>query len=124
MRDLMVALDDADGRILDARFVEQESTASTFESLYAVLTRYGRFAELYTDRGSHSCRTPKANGPALTDGCCLPRCLTARLSRSTAVRPRRAPTLYPRGRRASWSRSVAGQRGRREGRGARGGWIS
>jgi hypothetical protein len=25
MRDLMVALDDADGRILDARFVEQES---------------------------------------------------------------------------------------------------
>lgn len=68
MRDLMVALDDADGRILDARFVEQESTASTFESLYAVLTRYGRFAELYTDRGSHFCRTPKANGPALTDG--------------------------------------------------------
>ena len=48
MRDLMVALDDADGRILDARFVAQESTASTFESLYAVLTRYGRFAELYT----------------------------------------------------------------------------
>jgi transposase len=68
MRDLMVALDDADGRILDARFVAQESTASTFESLYAVLTRYGRFAELYTDRGSHFCRTPKANGPALTDG--------------------------------------------------------
>lgn len=68
MRDLMVALDDADGRILFARFVEQESTASTFEALHAVLTRYGRFAELYTDRGSHFCRTPKADGPALTDG--------------------------------------------------------
>lgn len=68
MRDLMVALDDADGRILYARFVEQESTASTFEALHAVLTRYGRFAELYTDRGSHFCRTPKADGPAVTDG--------------------------------------------------------
>jgi hypothetical protein len=68
LRDLMVALDDADGRILYARFVEQESTGSTFEALHAVLTRQGRFAELYTDRGSHFCRTPKADGPAVTDG--------------------------------------------------------
>jgi transposase len=67
MQDLIVALDDADGRILYARFVEQEGTASTFEALRAVLTRFGRFAELYTDRGSHFCRTPKAGGPSETD---------------------------------------------------------
>jgi hypothetical protein len=59
MQDLIVALDDADGRILFARFVEQEGTRSTLEALRAVLTRYGRFAELYTDRGSHFARTPR-----------------------------------------------------------------
>lgn len=68
MHDLIVALDDADGRILFARFVEQEGTRSTLEALRAVLARYGRFAELYTDRGSHFARTPKAGGAALTDG--------------------------------------------------------
>lgn len=67
-QDLIVALDDADGRILYARFVEQEGTASTFDALEAVLTRHGRFAELYTDRGSHFCRTPRAGGPSETDG--------------------------------------------------------
>lgn len=67
MQDLIVALDDADGRILYARFVAQEGTASTFEAVRAVLTRHGRFAELYTDRGSHFCRTPKAGGPSETD---------------------------------------------------------
>jgi hypothetical protein len=60
MHDLVVALDDADGRILYARFVEQEGTMSTFEALGVVLHRYGRFCELYTDRGSHFCRTAKA----------------------------------------------------------------
>jgi hypothetical protein len=60
MQDLVVALDDADGRILHARFVPQEGTASTFEALGAVLRRFGRFCELYTDRGSHFCRTEKA----------------------------------------------------------------
>jgi transposase len=68
MQDLVVALDDADGRILFARFVEQEGTASTFEALLAVLRRHGRFCELYTDRGSHFCRTPKAGGESVTDG--------------------------------------------------------
>lgn len=67
MQDLIVALDDADGRILYARFVEQEGTASTFQALRSVLTRFGRFTELYTDRGSHFCRTPKAGGPSETD---------------------------------------------------------
>jgi transposase len=37
-QDLVVALDDADGRILYARFFPQEGTASTFAALEAVLT--------------------------------------------------------------------------------------
>jgi len=65
MQDLVVMLDDADGRILYARFVAEEGTASTFAAVHHVLTRYGRFAELYTDRGSHFCHTPSAgHGPA------------------------------------------------------------
>jgi hypothetical protein len=59
-QDLVVGLDDADGRILYARFVEQEGTVSTLEALKHVLTKYGRFCEFYTDRGSHFCRTEKA----------------------------------------------------------------
>ena len=64
-QDLVVALDDADGRILYGRFFAQEGTASTFAALEGVLRRYGRFLELYTDRGSHFCRTARAEqGPA------------------------------------------------------------
>lgn len=58
--DLIVAMDDADGRILYAEFFAQEGTLSTFQALRAILERYGRFCELYTDRGSHFCRTAKA----------------------------------------------------------------
>jgi len=65
MQDLIVMLDDADGRILYARFVEQEGTVSTFAALRHVVGLYGRFGELYTDRGSHFCRTERAGaGPA------------------------------------------------------------
>jgi hypothetical protein len=46
MQDLLVALDDADGRILYARFVPQENTAAVLAALKHVLTRYGRFSEL------------------------------------------------------------------------------
>lgn len=60
MQDLVVGLDDADGRILYGRFVEQEGTQSTLEALAHVLVRYGRFCELYTDRGSHFCKTTEA----------------------------------------------------------------
>jgi transposase len=60
MQDLVVALDDADGRILYARFFPQEGTASTFAALESVVRNYGRFCELYTDRGSHFCQS----GPA------------------------------------------------------------
>src|SRR5215472_1044780 len=59
-QDLVIALDDADGRILYGRFFAQEGTASTFAALESVLRTYGRFAELYTDRGSHFCQS----GPA------------------------------------------------------------
>jgi transposase len=62
MQDLVVALDDADGRILFARFYPQEGTRSTLEAIGEVLLRHGRFCELYTDRGSHFCRTPIAGG--------------------------------------------------------------
>jgi transposase len=58
--DLIVVLDDADGRILYARFFEQEGTMSTFSALAHVLQRYGRFCELYHDRGSHFGLTSKA----------------------------------------------------------------
>jgi hypothetical protein len=58
--DLVVALDDADGRILFARFVEQEGVASTMEALDHVVSRYGRFCELYTDKGSHFCHVETA----------------------------------------------------------------
>jgi transposase len=68
MQDLVVALDDADGRILFARFVGQEGNASTFQALLGVLRQHGRFCELYTDRGSHFCTTLKAGGAAQTEG--------------------------------------------------------
>jgi len=64
MQDLVVMLDDADGRILYAHFVAQEGTQSTLLALRHVLKHFGRFCELYTDRGSHFCRTGKAGeGP-------------------------------------------------------------
>jgi transposase len=59
MQDLVVALDDADGRILYARCFPEEGTASTFAALEWVLRNHGRFAELYTDRGSHFCHTER-----------------------------------------------------------------
>ena len=76
--DLVVALDDADGRILYARFCTQESTLSTLHALKHVLERYGRFCELYTDRGSHFCNTTKAkDGPDGTQDGTVPRVLQA-----------------------------------------------
>jgi len=66
MWDLIVALDDADGRMLYAHFVPQEGTLSTMAALTHVLRQYGRFCALYTDRGSHFCHTPKAGGPSTT----------------------------------------------------------
>lgn len=62
--DLILVLDDADGKALYARFVPQEGTLSTLAALEHVLTRYGRFCELYHDRRSHFGRTSQAvQGP-------------------------------------------------------------
>ena len=62
--DLIVLMDDADGKILYARFFPQEGTISTMAALEHVLTRYGRFCELYHDCGSHFGRTSHAGqGP-------------------------------------------------------------
>lgn len=66
-QDLLVVLDDADGRILYARFVPEEDTRSTLAALHAVVQRYGRFCELYTDRASHFCHTSTA-GAAPDEG--------------------------------------------------------
>lgn len=65
--DLIVVLDDADGRILFAHFFEEEGTLSTLLALQHVLLTHGRFCELYTDRGTHFCRTAKAGGAASTE---------------------------------------------------------
>jgi len=63
-RDLIVVMDDADGRVLYAKFFEEEGTMSTLAALRHVVTRHGRFCELYHDRGSHFGRTSKAEeGP-------------------------------------------------------------
>ena len=56
MQDLVVALDDADGRMLYARFFAQEGTASTFAALESVVRNYGRFCELYTIAAAISAR--------------------------------------------------------------------
>lgn len=78
MQDLMVMLDDADGRILFARFFEQEGTLSTFAALHEVLRTKGRFCELYTDRGSHFCNTTvAAQGPDAEQNGQVPRALKA-----------------------------------------------
>lgn len=62
--DLIWVLDDADGRVLYGQFVPEEGTKSTLAALAHVLKRYGRFCELYHDRGSHFGRTSKAGqGP-------------------------------------------------------------
>jgi hypothetical protein len=63
-QDLVIVLDDADGRLLYARFVPEESTLSTLAALAFVLERYGRFCELYHDCGSHFGKTSRAGqGP-------------------------------------------------------------
>lgn len=62
--DLIVLMDDADGKILYAEFVPQEGTLSTLIALEHVLVRHGRFSELYHDCGSHFGRTSRAGeGP-------------------------------------------------------------
>jgi transposase len=58
--DLIVTLDDATSELYSMVLVEEEGTASTFQTLREVVARHGLFCALYTDRGNHYFHTPKA----------------------------------------------------------------
>src|ERR1700691_5084039 len=60
--DLIVTMDDATGAIYSAFLPEEEGTASTFRALKEVFGKHGLPMSLYTDRGAHYFRTPKAGG--------------------------------------------------------------
>jgi transposase len=60
--DLIVTMDDATGAIYSAFLTEEEGTASTFRALKEVFGKHGLPMSLYTDRGAHYFRTPKAGG--------------------------------------------------------------
>ena len=60
--DLVVTMDDATGEIYSAFFVAQEGTWSSMRGVREVLESNGIFSSLYSDRGSHYWRTPKAGG--------------------------------------------------------------
>jgi hypothetical protein len=81
-QDLVVALDDADGRILYARFFPQEGTASTFAALEGVLRHYGRFCELYTDHANHyrSAGQPEHSAEEANDAIARPSAIVRRLA--------------------------------------------
>jgi len=58
--DLVVTMDDATGEHTSMFFCDQEGTASSLHGIGQTVSRYGLFASLYTDRGSHYFTTPKA----------------------------------------------------------------
>jgi hypothetical protein len=60
--DLVVSMDDATGEHTSMFFCEQEGTASSLHGLGQTIARYGLFASLYSDRGSHYFVTPQAGG--------------------------------------------------------------
>lgn len=60
--DLMVTMDDATGEHTSMFFCAQEGTASSFHGIGQTIARYGLFASLYSDRGSHYFTTPEAGG--------------------------------------------------------------
>jgi hypothetical protein len=60
--DLVVTMDDATGEHTSMFFCQQEGTASSFHGIGQTVARYGLFASLYTDRGSHYFLTPEAGG--------------------------------------------------------------
>jgi hypothetical protein len=59
---LVVTMDDATGEHTSMFFCAQEGTDSSFHGLGQTIARYGLFASLYTDRGSHYFTTPEAGG--------------------------------------------------------------
>ena len=60
--DLVVTLDDATSEHTSMFFCDQEGTASSFHGIGQTIARYGLFASLYSDRGSHYFTTPEAGG--------------------------------------------------------------
>ena len=60
--DLVVTMDDATGEHTSMFFCDQEGTTSSFHGIGQTIARYGLFASLYTDRGSHYFTTPEAGG--------------------------------------------------------------
>lgn len=58
--DLVVTMDDATSKIYSAFLTEEEGTDSGFRGLLEVCRENGLPCSLYTDRGSHYFRTPKA----------------------------------------------------------------
>ncbi|MGH9576078.1 MAG: ISNCY family transposase [Terriglobales bacterium] len=58
--DLIVTLDDATTAIYSAFLVDEEDTMSSFAGVTEVITEFGLFNSLYTDRGSHYWHTAKA----------------------------------------------------------------
>jgi transposase len=58
--DLIVTMDDATSEVYSMLLVEEEGTASTFQTLGEVIGEHGLFCALYTDRGSHYFYTAKA----------------------------------------------------------------
>ena len=104
-QDLMAVLDDADGRLLYARLVPQESTMTSLQAIRDVVVRYGRFCELYTDRGSHFCNTTRAEaGPDAVQNGHVPRALKA-----LGIRHIRARSPQARGRSERAFRTIQGR---------------
>ena len=60
--DLVVTMDDATGEHTSMFFCHQEGSDSSFHGIGQTIARYGLFASLYTDRGSHYFTTPQAGG--------------------------------------------------------------
>lgn len=58
--DLIVTMDDATSTIYSAFLIEEEGTDSSFRALLEVFCARGLPSSLYSDRGSHYFRTPKA----------------------------------------------------------------
>lgn len=58
--DLVVTMDDATGEHTSMFFCDQKGTVSGFHGLGQIITRYGLFASLYSDRSSHYFTTPEA----------------------------------------------------------------
>ncbi len=103
--DLLAVIDDADGRLLYARLEPQESTMTSLRAIRDVVVRYGRFCELYTDRGSHFCTTTRAEaGPNVVQNGQIPRALKA-----LGIRHIRARSPQARGRSERAFRTIQGR---------------